>query len=225
MGARPLPLRSLPPCAVVAMLVACGEPAVVTTAAPDVVRPGRAVTLGGTGFDEDLVVTMRHLVDPDATPQTWSEPRAVPVAALSPTRATLDLPEDLAPGTWVLGAGEGLPIGPAGPTGSHGRLEVWTPETDPPCAKHHAIDVQTSRTKRMVVVRRLFTDGDPETITVQGDDLKQLIVGRTGTCAWVRLARTGGPDLLLFDAHDAHDRARQAAEGLASVLDVPWRQD
>lgn len=209
--------------AILALGAACGEPAAITAAAPDVVRPGRPVTLAGTGFDEDLVVHLRRLIDPDSNPATWSEPVPVPVAALSPTEATLDLPSDLAPGTWVVAAGEPLPLTPQGPALPHGRLEVWTPETDPPCAKHHALDVQTFRTKGTVVVRRLFTDAEPETLSIEHDAMDGLLVGRDGDCAWVKLTRRDADPVLIFDAPGAHDRAQQVAGALAIALDVPLR--
>ncbi len=210
--------------ALLAVGTGCGEPPVVTAAEPALLRPGTVLTVSGERFAEPTVLALRQLLEDGQGPATWSDTRTVPATVLDAGHVEATLPADLPVGTWFIGVGPELAVGPDGPAVPTAHVVVWTPDTDPPCAKHHALDVQTSRTKRTLTVRRIVPDGEPEALVLSADDLDGLLVGGDATCAWIKATQPGGEAVLLFDEAGAEARAQEIAAALAGVLDLPVRQ-
>lgn len=197
------------------LVIACGRAPVLHEVTPTEVEPGAALTLRGESFRPKLQASL-HPADPSVA----ADPQPVPVAALSETEATLDLPADLPPGRWVVRLeGARPPADAPEPT-----LDVWTADTDPPCDKHYALDVQTLRTKRAVLIRRIFVDRPPEQLSWAGDQLAALEVGHTDGCSWLRLRTTDGHTPLLYDGREPPEQARRLAQTLSEVLAVPLRE-
>lgn len=199
--------RSPAPWLSVAVLAACGSPPAVTAISPDTARPGARLAITGTGFDEDLGLVLR----------AGDTEVVVPASALGTTEAIADVPADLPPGTWQAVPRDG------GREGVGVPLTVWTPATEPPCAKRHALRVETTRTRRAVAVHHVFADAPAERALYEASALASLSRTTEGPpdapCHALWLHTTAGERVLLADDPD-RDLAAEAAH-LARVLDLP----
>lgn len=191
------------------LLAAClGDPPVVSRVVPEAALPGDALVIEGDGFTPAAVV---ELVD---------GPRRVPLptAFVTATRGQAELPADLPPSRWTVevrdehGKAELRPV-----------LDVWTPATEPACAKRYAVSAETSRTLGRIVVERTVEGRDPTRNVLLRDQLARIELTATplgsGTCSAVWAVDSSGVRWLLAD-DDRVDLGRAAAS-VAAALELP----
>lgn len=191
------------------LLLACGTPPALTNLAPDEARPGDVLTVTGEAIDAGTSVVLSN----------GSTERPLALDVQGPTRATVALPDDLSPGTWTVTL-----VGEAGRSEGAEAVTVWTPESEPPCDKRYALDVETHRTQRKVAVTRIYTDRPADRDVFFGDDLDHLEVatqaradGSTCHAVWLHTKAQGR----WLIADDPDRDLGPVAAGLAEVLDVP----
>lgn len=197
----------------VALLAACTTPTPeVVSVEPALLMPGDELLLVGAAFDDEVV---GELVRGDATVP-------LPLQVAAPDRALAVVPTELPSGRWSLRV--------ARPSGRHGaavELEVWRPETEPPCIKRYALAVDTSRAGRRITIERTFADRPPTRDTLVGDQLGHLELAAAsgptgGSCSALWLHDADGRRWLLAD--DETRDLGPAATALAEALGLDLRR-
>lgn len=192
------------------LVLACfGDPPIVAEVSPAAAWPGDTVVVRGEGFEAGTLATL-----------VLAERRVpLPLAVLDPTLLQAELPEDLPPGPWRLEVSGDGGLAEAQPV-----VDVWTADSEPACTKRYALDVDTSRTLRRVVIERHFEGRSSTRKVLLGDQLtalawerRPLDDGRTCSALWL-LDSTGHRWLIADDAD--RDLAHVGAQ-LATALAVP----
>ncbi|MCB9681724.1 MAG: hypothetical protein H6733_09655 [Alphaproteobacteria bacterium] len=185
------------------------DPPVVDAITPSVLMPGDEVTLTGSAFGTDLVVTL----------EDGARSVVLPVNVEAEVRAVGVVADDVPPGHYVVHVRRD-----DHPAVHTPALEVWTADAEPPCRKRYSLSTETSRTQRKVAFLRTFTDRPPTRQVYFGDDLVSLEHTATplpdgATCSAIWLHTADGGRWLLAD-DDAVDLSERAA-ALAGVLGIP----
>lgn len=193
---------------VLALWFACtGATPTVVSVTPTSPRPGAVLAIDGTDLDADGV----SVLGADGT--------SLPIPA-EPTETGLQavLPEDLPVGPWRVVARHGNAIAEHQPV-----VQVWSPDTEPPCRKRFALETHARRVARQLVVTRTYVDEDAERELLDADVVSRLERlqttlddGRTCTALWA--VHAGGRTLLADDV--ATDLAKPA-QALADAIGVP----
>ncbi len=187
-------------------LLGCAEPPVVQTVAPSVLMPGDEVVITGTALAPDVSVQV---------PMTdgWQD---MPLQEASETKLVMQVPEGTSAGMLSLRlARKGKPV-----EGAEVAVEVWTPSSETPCRKRHALHARTHLSPRSVEITWQFADRDDVVRNIPGEQLRAIVHGSDQQGCQTIHARTTAGELVLLVDDDGRDLAATALQ-MAESLKVP----
>lgn len=196
---------ALPACGVAELWTDIRDVPALRGVQPQSVRPGDRVVLEGDHLARALGVRVKG-------------PRGDQLDFSSGAPGQIDVPPEFPSGWYEL---ELRDDGWSKPTGA-ARLEVWRPDTEPPCKKRYALRVETERLIRRVGVDRILADGSVEHFSFFGGELVSLereVTEVDGRCAALWLHVSDGRRILLAD--DPVESLEVQAEALAEALQIP----
>jgi hypothetical protein len=192
-----------------ALAAGCAVPR-LDAVAPSVVRPGAELKVSGALLEltEGVVLTAAA-----------GGSRSVAWAAAAPDAATWIVPLELPSGVWAVSLQYDGWRSPKGV----GQVEVWRPETEPPCQRRFALKVHTERRKRRVEIAHHFESGDVEESVFEAGELAALVARGTPECTQVFLETRNHGTWLLADG--AGDLTMLQGRGLSEALEVELRDE
>ena len=104
-----------------------------------------------------------------------------------------------------------------------GQVDVWRPETEPPCKRRFALKVHTERRKGRVQIEHHFEGGDVEEMDFDRPELAALVVRGDATCTQVLLETRNHGVWLLADGEG--DLTMLQARGMSEALEVALRDE